>query len=93
MPRNEAGTIDKLDFPSPSTPSRAAGASGSGERTHLIRGSQSVESLRDEPPSHHSLRSGHFFEDVAEGIQERDREQLKREVKRYVSFVWALVCW
>ena len=35
--------------------------------------------------------AGSFFSNVAEGIVDRDRERMRKEVARYVSFVWALV--
>lgn len=35
--------------------------------------------------------AGSFFEQVAEGIMERDRERLQREGVRWLSFVWAIV--
>jgi len=41
-------------------------------------------------PSGSSL-AGRFFEQVAESIQDQDRRLMKREVTRYVSFVWAIL--
>lgn len=43
--------------------------------------------------SNHSgvAHSGHFFEHVAEGVLDRDREKMRREVLRYASFFWAIV--
>lgn len=35
--------------------------------------------------------AGSFFEDVAEGIAEDDRQKMKREAVRYISFAWALI--
>ncbi|CAK3990131.1 transporter mch1 [Lecanosticta acicola] len=35
--------------------------------------------------------AGSFFEDVAEGIAEDDRQKMRREATRYISFAWALV--
>jgi hypothetical protein len=37
--------------------------------------------------------SGSFFEQVVEGIQERDREKIKQELTKYVSFFVAVLCW
>ena len=37
--------------------------------------------------------AGSFFEQVAEGIQDKDRAKKTREVVRYLSFVWAIVNW
>lgn len=38
-------------------------------------------------------RSGSFFEQVVEGIQERDRVKMKTEVVRYGSFACAILMW
>ncbi|KAK4494099.1 hypothetical protein PRZ48_014397 [Zasmidium cellare] len=35
--------------------------------------------------------AGSFFEDVAEGIADNDRQIVKREAVRYISFIWALM--
>lgn len=35
--------------------------------------------------------AGSFFEQVAEGIMERDRQRLQRVLARYLTFVWAIV--
>lgn len=35
--------------------------------------------------------AGSFFEDVAEGIADKDRQTVKREAVRYISFIWALI--
>lgn len=35
--------------------------------------------------------AGSFFEDVAEGIADKDRQTMKREMLRYTSFLWALI--
>jgi hypothetical protein len=70
--------IDKLDFP----PKR-------GEQQPLLHD-------RPEPspgPSHETSRSGSFFEQVAEGIQERDRAKMKQVVLRYGSFAAAILSW
>lgn len=37
--------------------------------------------------------AGSFFEQVAEGILDRDRKKMKREVRRYLGFVWAIINW
>lgn len=42
-------------------------------------------------PSEEHSYAGSFFEDVAEGIAEGDRQRFKKEVWRYGCFVWALV--
>ncbi len=73
------GRIDKLDFPSRS------------EQQPLLHDGEAPSSSR--LPSRASSHAGRFFEHVVEGIQERDRAQMKREVTRYVSFAWAIVNW
>lgn len=37
--------------------------------------------------------AGSFFEQVAEGILDRDRKRIKQETMRYISFGWAIVNW
>lgn len=37
--------------------------------------------------------AGSFFEQVAGGIQDRDREKMRREVTKYVSFIIAILSW
>ena len=37
--------------------------------------------------------AGSFFEQVAEGILDRDRKRIRQETMRYVSFAWAIVNW
>lgn len=74
-------TIGKLDFPEPN------------QRTPLLHENHNDGSSTSRQPSPASTRTGRFFQDVAEGIQAKDREALKRETLRYVSFFWAVVCW
>lgn len=40
-------------------------------------------------PGHDSF----FFENVAEGMQERDRQRVAKEMVKYTSFVWAVISW
>ena len=68
--------IGKLDFPSLD------------EQQTLLHSTSADDSRQ---PGHLSGYTGHFFEDVAEGIQSRDREELRREIVRYGSFVWAIL--
>ncbi|EON61406.1 hypothetical protein W97_00620 [Coniosporium apollinis CBS 100218] len=42
-------------------------------------------------PSHDTSYAGSFFENVAEGIVERDRRKMRRQIIRYTSFAWAIV--
>lgn len=77
---NSTGRIDKLDFDS--------------HRSVDVR----RPLLHDHPepspgPSHETSRSGSFFEQVVEGIQERDRAKMKQEVLRYGSFACAILSW
>lgn len=70
--------IAKLDYPP------------ANEQTSLLHGRQGND---DSPaPSPAVSANTPFFEAVAEGLRDRDREKFKREVLRYVSFLWAVVC-
>jgi hypothetical protein len=69
--------IDKLDFPS--------------ERRPLLQSSSSGEPSPGR--SNTTSCEGSFFEQVAEGIQERDRARMQRVVVRGGSFVVAIVNW
>ncbi|KAF2131666.1 MFS general substrate transporter [Dothidotthia symphoricarpi CBS 119687] len=75
-----AGTaIDKLDYAPPHSPRRLL----------LAPDDPDPDSTR-----HHSQTTsyaGSFFEHVAEGIMERDRERMQRVVARWLSFAWAIV--
>ncbi|PNS14709.1 hypothetical protein CAC42_1731 [Sphaceloma murrayae] len=97
-PRPAQRTIDKLDFPAHPSASRssqpllrpddAAGqsndrvgtGSGSGIRGGAGRGRSQDRSY-----------AGSFFEQVAEGIEGRERERKTREVLRVGGFAWAVV--
>ena len=57
-------------------------------RRPLLSGSD-VSSNHD--PSNDNSYAGSFFEQVAEGVMERDRERLQRVLVRWLSFVWAIV--
>ena len=43
--------------------------------------------------SHDNSYAGSFFEQVAEGIMEADLKKRKREIMRYLAFIWAVVNW
>lgn len=77
------GHIHKLDFPS------------ADERRPLLQGNGGPSSGSEPSPgrSNNTSCSGSFFEQVAEGIQERDRARMQREVMRYGSFIVAIVNW
>jgi hypothetical protein len=59
-------------------------------RRPLLEGEQSGPSPG---ASHASSLSGSFFEHVAEGIQERDRERLREQFVRFGSFAIAVLSW
>ena len=71
------GGIDKLDY----RPS---------ERRHLL---QPDDGSDEDGRSHDNSYAGSFFEQVAEGIMEADLKKRKREVLRYLAFIWAVVNW
>lgn len=73
-----SGQIGKLDFPART------------EHTPLLGDGQR---LRPSKPGAGLGHAGRFFEDVAEGIQDRDRKQFRREVVRFGSFIWAIFSW
>ena len=73
-----SGQIDKLDFRT------------SNERTPLLGDGQRVTPGKPIAGSRHA---GRFFEDVAEGIQDRDRKLFRREIVRFGSFIWAIFSW
>lgn len=80
------GQIDRRDFHS------------SDERRPLLQsnGGASGTAGGAEPSpgrSHNASRDGSFLEQVAEGIQERDRAKMQREVMRYGGFVVAIINW
>jgi len=74
------GHIDKLDFPAPD------------ERRPLLQGNGGSADLSP-GRSHTTSCSGSFFEQVAEGIQERDRKRMQRQIARYGTFLVAIVNW
>jgi len=71
------GTIDKLDY-HPGRP--------------LLRGDDEEGESSGRGSGEHSY-AGSFFEQVAEGILDRDRKMIQRETMRYASFVWAIINW
>ncbi|KAF2401477.1 MFS general substrate transporter, partial [Trichodelitschia bisporula] len=69
--------IDKLDFPPPDA------------RRPLLQDDR----LATSADSNTTSRTGSFFEQVAEGIQERDRAKMQQEVARFGTFAVAnLMC-
>jgi MFS family permease len=77
---NGITTIDKLDYLPPHSPRRP-----------LLAPDDDTESQRRSHTSQDTSYAGSFFEQVAEGIYERDREKMQRVVLRWLSFVWAIV--
>ena len=68
--------IDKLDY----RPSDAC--------RPLLQPDADSDSSR---PSQDTSYAGSFFEQVAEGIAERDRRKMQRQVVRWLSFIWAIL--
>lgn len=76
-----SNNIAKLDYPQPH------------EQTSLLHSQYGNDDDESQPPSPAvSATNGPFFEAVANGIRDRDRQQFKREVIRYISFAWAVIC-
>lgn len=57
---------------------------------HPNDASQSSSNRASEEQDRNSL-AGSFFSDVAEGIRDQDREKMRKEVVRYISFAWAII--
>ncbi|KAH8731202.1 major facilitator superfamily domain-containing protein [Phaeosphaeriaceae sp. PMI808] len=75
---SKRNTIDKLDYLPPNSPRRPLLAPDDDD---------AISNRRSQDTSY----AGSFFEQVAEGIMERDRERLQRVGLRWLSFVWAIV--
>jgi MFS family permease len=75
--------IDKLDYTSPPRRSPLAGSDASSTNGN---GNGNGHSR-----SNDNSYAGSFFEQVAEGVMDRDRERLQRAFVRWLSFVWAIV--
>ncbi|KAF9696191.1 hypothetical protein EKO04_005835 [Ascochyta lentis] len=73
------GGIDKLDYHAPRRPLLAPAASAS------------ASASSHDGPSNDNSYAGSFFEQVAEGVMERDRDRLQRLAVRWLSFAWAIV--
>ncbi|OCK78916.1 MFS monocarboxylic acid transporter-like protein [Lepidopterella palustris CBS 459.81] len=69
--------IDKLDYRPSSDPRRP-----------LLQPDAESDFSR---PSQDTSYAGSFFDQVAEGIAERDRRKIQRQVVRWLSFVWAII--
>ncbi|KAF2145712.1 uncharacterized protein K452DRAFT_349169 [Aplosporella prunicola CBS 121167] len=84
-PRHEAGAshIDKLDYHPPTS------------TTRLLQGEDQLDMSHTHDssgrPSQATSYAGSFFEHVAEGILERDRQKMRHHVLRYGSFVCAVI--
>lgn len=77
MPRSSSSSTPKINKLDYHPPAH--------ERSSLLPSHDSRDASRQ--PSY----AGSFFEQVAEGILERDRQKMKREVVRYLSFAWSIV--
>ena len=75
--KDESGHIDKLDY-----------VPGGRPLLHDHSNDDSEPASRESEDRSHA---GSFFSEIAEGIQDRDREKMKKQVTRYVSFAWAIV--
>ena len=74
-------TIDKLDYLPQNSPRRP-----------LLAPDDNSDALSNSNRrSQDTSYAGSFFEHVAEGIMERDRERMQRVVVRWLSFAWAIV--
>ncbi|KAL1311872.1 hypothetical protein AAFC00_001944 [Neodothiora populina] len=73
---NATPTIDKLDY-HPGRPLLRTPADDEADSTSRASGEHSY--------------AGSFFEQVAEGILERDRKRIRRDGVRYIGFIWALI--
>lgn len=71
--------IDKLDYHPGRPLIRPSGDADEGESS-------------GRPSGEHSY-AGSFFEQVAEGILERDRKRLRQQTGRYAAFGWAILNW
>lgn len=88
-------TIDKRDFDA-NRSLLASDQEGSNEEWN-------PELVQSRPRSHYSRRSGDsrrgagsddgLLSDVVEGIVERDRRKMHKEVVRVISFAWGVVTW
>lgn len=70
-------TIDKLDYKPGGRP--------------LLRPEAEDDRSPSARPSTSPSYAGSFFEQVAEGVMDKDRSRMKREAARYFSFFWAIV--
>ncbi|KAH3952319.1 hypothetical protein HBH53_045160 [Parastagonospora nodorum] len=80
-------TIDKLDYLPQNSPRRPLLAPDDNSDAHSHSHSNSNSNRRSQDTSY----AGSFFEHVAEGIMERDRERMQRIFLRWLSFGWAIV--
>jgi MFS family permease len=76
--RNSGNGIDKLDYLPHNSPRRPLLAPDDDDTASHRR-------------SQDTSYAGSFFEQVAEGIVERDRERMQRVVLRWLTFGWAIV--
>lgn len=77
--RGGGAVIDKLDYRPGRPLLRADDGDDDGESAGRASGEHSY--------------AGSFFEQVAEGILDRDRKRIRRDVLRYLGFAWAIINW
>lgn len=87
-PGRRANLIDKLDYPSTGGQRRLLHPNDPGRVPAQDR--RDDDSTRSDQTNAYA---GSFFERVAEQIQERDREMMRRAVARYGGFACAVFCW
>lgn len=96
-PNSQPGQyIDKRDFDANRPLLLASDQEGSNEEWH-------PDLDRSRPISHSSRRSGDssrgagsddgLLSDVVDGIVERDRRKMHKEVVRVISFAWGVITW
>jgi hypothetical protein len=78
---SDTGTIKKLDYPNASA------------RQSLLPASQRISSPSPSEDRNRGSLRDHFFERVAEGLEENDKERIKTELVKYLSFVWSVISW
>lgn len=84
---NSSAAIDKLDYTPGGKPLLPRSRDPSRSR-HSAAATAAAE--EDDEEDQHSY-AGSFFSDIAQGIADKDRERLRKELWRYGSFAWALI--
>lgn len=74
---SQNATIDKLDYKPGGRP--------------LLRPDPEDDDSPSGRPSTSPSYAGSFFEQVAEGVMDKDRSRMRRGATRYIAFAWAIV--